>query len=163
MDLQEFLGVANEALDLGTLSQMVGVGNLGGYLCVFDSSAGLEAPPLLLALVGRMDDVARRGRCVKNALDKAKRLLENPDHISSWQSRDVTAEPKRYGGGIRANDFVITFSGFPEHGDEAIVLYVALQNALWLDGEDKALVVASISENPLILGLLDELSKVLPF
>ncbi|MCR4274465.1 MAG: hypothetical protein NUW02_00215 [Candidatus Campbellbacteria bacterium] len=81
--------------------------------------------------------------------------------MSAWQSRDLNTEPKHYGGGIRAGNLVIAFSGFPEHGDEVIVLTIAIGSGLLEEGGVQA--IAEVSSNSLVPILLDELEDELPF
>jgi hypothetical protein len=58
------------------------------------------------------------------SVEKAVRLCKNFNHVSSWQSRDVML--KKYGGAIRAGDYILSFSGLPELCDEAFVTVLAL-------------------------------------
>ena len=93
--------------------------------------------------------------------EKAKRLSskENYEHISSWQSRNP--DLKRYGGAIKIhtkvmNTFsrdienvilILSFSGLPEVGDEALVLLLAREMG-WLS-EARITTYTEISGNEL--------------
>jgi hypothetical protein len=71
-----------------------------------------------------------------NVLAKTHRLSTNPKHLSAWQTRDF--DNKLYGGAIRAGDYLLGFSGMPEHGDESLVVGIALlMGWLTLDGAAK--------------------------
>lgn len=74
------------------------------------------------------------------SLEKAKRLYSKPHDTSSFQSRNPSAEVisldlkepfnwGHWGGAIRIPkaDLILSFSGLPELGDEAVMLVVALQ------------------------------------
>lgn len=76
-----------------------------------------------------------------NASEKGLRLFHHPDHLSSWQSRDMTVEPKLWGGAIRVGTRLYSISGLPELGDEAVMLAVALA-----------------VHNPNVLGVLDTIA-----
>lgn len=79
------------------------------------------------------------------ALEKAIRLSRKPLQISSWQSRNPTE--KQYGGAILTGEHILSFSGFSEHGDEAVVLCAAWICSLL--GEARIKAIVAISENPL--------------
>lgn len=85
------------------------------------------------------------------AREKCERLCANPDDLSSWPSRNPTAE--QYGGAIRlqltdGSSLVIAISGLPELVDEAAV--VEIGKALELITPDEIRQIAGISKNPLI-------------
>ena len=83
------------------------------------------------------------------APEKADRLASHSIHISSWQSRDLNEH--KYGGAIRVGEFgelILSFSGLPEHADEALVLMVA-SDLLWTTREEVRAIVA-LSDNPFI-------------
>jgi hypothetical protein len=78
--------------------------------------------------------------------EKAERLQGLwHQHLSSWQSRDP--DQGRWGGAIRADQIIISFSGLPELVDEAVVTAAAY----WL-GElteyAQVLKIVDISKNP---------------
>ncbi len=61
--------------------------------------------------------------------EKAARLAQHPEHVSSWQSRDVSPPNKmdhKYGGAIRVSpELIFSFSGFSEHEDEMLCAIAA--------------------------------------
>lgn len=91
----------------------------GGYLCI----ATRTGKVLSIFLVGNVCDETKasiyRGFCHEKAL----RLANNPEHISSWESRDERAQ--YYGGAICVNTLIFSFSGFSEHWDEACMITLA--------------------------------------
>ena len=96
-------------------------GKTGGYLCVAD-----KAGVILVCQVGEVTDLVAAERYRFNCQEKALRVLKNPEHISSWQSRDTEGEVKKYGGGIKTGDGIaIAFSGFTEWVDEAFSAVIA--------------------------------------
>jgi hypothetical protein len=118
----------------------------GGYLCVFSKDAKVDDPPLALFTLG-LTETKKAGERFELCQEKARRLISNPRHLSSWQSRDP--EEGRKGGAIRANDYIFSFDGLTEEGDEALVLAIA--NALKLMSGDDMNEIARISSNSLIL------------
>jgi hypothetical protein len=69
-------------------------------------------------------------------------------HVSSWESRDPGHD--RWGGAIRIEDLIFSFSGLPELADEALMLGVGLmygrrENASF---EDLLAEIATHSVNP---------------
>lgn len=86
------------------------------------------------------------------SLEKAQRLHRNPDHQTSWESRDEKLEC--YGGAIRANnELIVSFSGFSEQWDEAISLFVAIQVG-HLDMK-QAMRIANKKTRPLLQAIQD--------
>lgn len=69
------------------------------------------------------------------AEEKAERLDENPDHLSSYESREEeyifpinNQKWGKWGGAIRISDhYIFSFSGFPELLDETFVCFLALK------------------------------------
>lgn len=97
----------------------------GGYFVLADADTGL---PLTGMFIGDVPDDARAEKYVKLAHEKASRLalmMKADRHVTSWQSRD----PKtgQWGGAIyiRRCNRILSFSGLPEHWDEAAMLMVA--------------------------------------
>ena len=86
--------------------------------------------------------------------EKARRLWGNPDHVSSWESRNE--EKGQWGGAIRYGSLILSLSGFPELGDEAIMLKSAQRSTLALsefirmprDTNAHLNVIAQTSQNP---------------
>ena len=118
----------------------------GGYLCVFGADQDPTEPPLAVIRVG--DPIKERvGKYFEFCQEKTRRLLAHPEHLSSWQTRDVDKE--QYGGAIRASDFVLGFSGHTELGDEAILVNACITLGM-LSGSTAA-AIASFSGNELIV------------
>ena len=58
------------------------------------------------------------------ALEKLVRLRSMPHHVSSYQSRNTIVG--LYGGAIRTSGgFIASFSGLPEHADEALCVLIS--------------------------------------
>lgn len=79
----------------------------------------------------------------KWAMGKVQSLQENPDHVSSRQSRNPDLD--RWGGAIRAGEYFLSFSGFEEDEDEALVLLLAIE--LSLLGGSRALEIVHYSKS----------------
>ncbi|MEK7632374.1 MAG: hypothetical protein AAB473_01125 [Patescibacteria group bacterium] len=94
-----------------------------------------------------------------HALEKAERLSRHPDHVSSFQTRDVTAPDKRdraYGGAIAlADDMIFSFSGFSEEEDEAVCVLAARELGLMDDELVERIIAASNNE-----GLRDQIAAM---
>ncbi|MFA6446241.1 MAG: hypothetical protein WCW14_03280 [Candidatus Paceibacterota bacterium] len=98
------------------------------------------------------------------SLEKGQRLFTLQSHHSSFQSRDESAiitdiggneqNWGQWGGAIRLTDghLILSLSGLPEMGDEAVMLVVAIR-AGWLGGSE-AKTIATISKNPYFEPLL---------
>ncbi len=113
----------------------------GGIFYMHDQCVdGLHA--FVLLPVGRMS-ADKQMRYMNLAPEKANRLLCCGDHVSSWQSRNP--EIDQWGGAVRGNRYIRSFSGFPEALDEASMLLHAL---LCRDMTiDRAQQIARISRN----------------
>lgn len=95
----------------------------GGFVCVFHHTHVVGCPPELLMRYGE-PDAKKALHYAQLCEEKARRLAQNPQHLSSWQSRDEKLD--RWGGAIRVPDYIISFSGLPELADEALMLKTAL-------------------------------------
>ena len=86
----------------------------------------------------------------KYCIEKAGRLGFFSDQCTSWQSRNMAEE--KYGGAIRSGQYILSFSGFPEHWDEACMCIFGLYRC----GLSKVDLqrIKEISENPFIDPLL---------
>lgn len=75
--------------------------------------------------------------------EKVQRLLNHPEHRTSWESRDETKN--RFPGAISINGGFISFSGLPPDCDEALVVRLSvLFSAL---GPTSALHIAELTGN----------------
>jgi len=118
----------------------------GGYLCITKMKGDIpEDAPFLIIQVG----APTREKVLKYlefSQEKALRLSAHPDHISSWQSRDY--ESNRYGGAIRAEGYILSFSGLTELADEAVLVNTAFRLGLISGG--RCFEIAKVSGNNLI-------------
>lgn len=131
----------------------------GGYIHVREKES---RKPILIAEVGYCRSELA-SRCFELCQEKANRLISHSSegHISSWQSRD--SNNRKYGGAIVApsdskgyvigRNLVGSFSGFTEHGDEAVML-VIWTAFHWLVISDVKRITA-ISQNQLFEPLLE--------
>lgn len=138
-----------------------------GYFTLRDNLTGRV---MMLFQVNTCPD-DKEGKYCTLSLEKGRRLFNNPKHVSSFQSRNPGAlipypdlpdhgiNWGHWGGAIRCPDsqLILSFSGLPELGDEAVALAIAVQ-AGWLSGS-KARAIAEISENPHFLPLMEEWSS----
>jgi len=91
----------------------------GGYFCVAEPEHGF---PILVTPVGIIP-VEKGEKYLSFCQEKAKRLASHQDHMSSWESRNPDAD--QWGGAVRVSaveTLIFSISGFPELGDEAIML-----------------------------------------
>ncbi len=115
-----------------------------GYFTLYDA-ASIKGIPIIIFAV----DVCppeKREQYFAYSQEKAVRLAQNSEHISSWQSRNP--EKNCYGGAIRvgpAKNLIMSFSGLPELADEAVMLATALR-LLWMS-HDEAIQIAKASNN----------------
>lgn len=94
----------------------------GGYFCLADG-AGV---PIIIVKVGE-PSIEKREKYRQFCIEKAARLAQFEGHQSSWQSRDPDYD--MWGGAVRIkkndDEFIFSFSGFPELADEALMLLTA--------------------------------------
>jgi hypothetical protein len=118
---------------------MPDLGGKEGGVFVIASSEGII---LAQAYFGRIpkDKIWKYWRL---ATEKSYRLSIHPEHVSSWQSRDGET---KWGGAIRVEEYILSFSGLPELWDEALMLLTARVSSHMKS--EIAESVASISSNP---------------
>lgn len=76
-------------------------------------------------------DPEKVDKCREFSRESAERLISNPEHHLSWQSRDP--EHDKWGGAVRLlGGHILSFSGFPELTDEALCMSIA-RNMKWID------------------------------
>ena len=85
----------------------------GGFLCVAD----LQGRPLLIQAIGKPSD-EKWDACLEFCEEKVRRLGMHPDHYRGWESRNL--ELLHYGGALRGERHLASFSGFPEGLDEVV-------------------------------------------
>jgi hypothetical protein len=90
----------------------------------------LQGEQINVCIYGFTTRTPELDECIAFAQEKAARLASRPSDWSSWQSRDMTTDPKQYGGAIRVNRLILSFSGFKEEQDEAAMLVLALNTEL---------------------------------
>ena len=126
----------------------------GAALTIYNMDA--EKPICFTAIVGRPSK-EKFQKYYGFSIEKARRLLENPEHLSSYHSRDP--ENDKWGGAIRSDPIIISISGFPELWDEACSLVMAVRGSgLHLA---KAKHVVEISKNPYFQKLLAHFPTIL--
>ena len=136
--------------------------NQGGYLTLEDFDGNI-------ILISRHGDPApeKNSKYKFFSDEKAGRLLDHPDHISSYQSRtpeeemaDTPQMERKYGGAIRIASIkaVLSFSGLPELLDEALVTVAVIRIGRFFDSECLSELeineIAAHSDNPYIKPLL---------
>jgi len=110
------LNVLSQAFNL---LQKEGIDKKGGYFCI----ANAEGVPLFVSLIGGVPQ-EKAEKYFQYAVEKARRLGQHADHVSSWESRNP--EQEQWGGAVRVNaDYIVAFSGLPEEWDEAAMLVIA--------------------------------------
>ncbi len=95
----------------------------GGFFCSVDTALTLNVPTLVIRVGNFPRDRAERR--FRLSIEKPTRLLANPTHISSEQSR--CDEKEQFGGAIRTSaGMAFSFSGLPRGiDDEAVCLLTA--------------------------------------
>ncbi|MEJ0021269.1 MAG: hypothetical protein WDN47_01665 [Candidatus Doudnabacteria bacterium] len=124
----------------------------GAYFCLADAETGLA---LIILAVGTVPP-DKAEKYLTNCVEKAGRLAEHPEHLSSWESRDP--DKQQWGGAIRGFDpFIYSLSGLPELGDEAVM--IALVHKLRMRVGYKIDEIAEKSHNPYSLPLYEFLKR----
>jgi len=117
---------------------------MGGFLTIFDGMAEPHNAPIVCTMVGSIRPESFE-RCFKRSFEQSQRLLSYPHHLSSSQTRDPLRN--QFGGAIRLTDFILSFDGFEEMENEALMIIVAAFLEL---------------QSQLILGEIANLSNVVP-
>ena len=123
---------------------------LAAYFCV--ASVPGQGRALMIREIGSCPEEKAR-KYFEFCQEKKDRLYKNPGHISSWQSRQP--EKDKYGGAVRTaldGYYILSMSGLPEHGDEAVMVYTA-HKINWMN-KDTILAIIGISKNPYIAQML---------
>lgn len=121
----------------------------GGFLTIRDKNTGHILITLLIGQVLHEKAVKYHGLSQEKGDRLHTRIGLGEKHVSSWQSRNP--DSGLWGGAIAAENFIVSFSGMPELGDEAIVLIIAIQ-LKWLN-QQEAEKIARVSQNPLFIQL----------
>ena len=122
----------------------------GGYLTVLDRYGGTYT----VIGIGQIPKLQSE-RCFRLSLEKCNRLASHPNHLSSWQSRNPNEG--KWGGAISTGQYILSFSGLSEPGDEALVLM--LSSFLCWYSLDDIKDTARISSNTFFLKLYSEYGK----
>ena len=101
------------ALNSPVREELVEENRAGGYLCVAD----MRGEPIMVIGLGDFDP-ERRALQFEFCQEKVARLAQFPSHRRSMESRNK--EAGQYGGALRGDRFLASFSGFPEGLDEVI-------------------------------------------
>lgn len=119
----------------------------GGYFCLVEQANHFV--PVAVALIGEVTNPEKRQKYFDYAREKATRLgnVPLPTHVSSWLTRNP--EKNKWGGGIKAGNYYMAFSGLPELADEAAMLLAAWRLG-WLT-KDQADAIAKQSNNQIFL------------
>lgn len=137
----------------------------GGAFCCADGITGI---PYFISLVMptlRFVDpplkpcisFERAKKYLQFAQEKALRLSSHKRHFTSYQSRRVKED--KYGGAVRliSQNFIYSFSGLPEKGDEAVMLVVAvLEGSV---GFEWAQAIAKKNKNQYLVPLYNKCSR----
>lgn len=127
----------------------------GGFLTIRDRERGHILYTLLIGQVSH--EKADKYQCF--SWEKGGRLRSHvtseDKHLSSWQSRD----PDRgyWGGAIVTKKYIVSFSGLPELGDEAVSMIVAIR-MYWMSKQE-AERIARLSKNPFFVQLNSKVSS----
>ena len=97
----------------------------GGYFTCGLTGEGTMFPSMTVGC-GDVADEEKVLATWQFSAEKAHRLSEHPDHVSSAQSRNFNN--KKYAGAIRIpfDNLILSFSGLPEACDESLMLHVAV-------------------------------------
>lgn len=94
----------------------------GGYFCLAEGATGI---PIVIIKIGETS--MKNERYLLFCIEKSRRLAGLPEHRSSYESRNPDQD--MWGGAVRVkkntDDFIFSFSGFPELADEALMLLTA--------------------------------------
>jgi hypothetical protein len=116
----------------------------GGYFCLWDTG---HRAPFLVTLIGDPTD-EKMMKYYVYSMEKADRLRSNvtQGHRTSFQSRDENK--KWFGGAISTPRMILSFSGFQEMWDEAVMLATAV-NLRLISRSDAAGIAHGTAVGPL--------------
>lgn len=130
----------------------------GGYFSAFESDESVLNGYCVSGVCVGTSPAAKNLRYQTLSAEKAFRLAARPDDLSSWQSRDPNDD--KWGGAVRGDTSIFSFSGLPELADEAISLYVAIEFEELTP--EKAMEIAKISSNEYYFRLAESEPKLQP-
>jgi hypothetical protein len=102
----------------GRYEELVEKGKDAGYYARYDRSSGVMSTVIKLGSplsVASQESMARR---FEFACEKVTRLAAYPVHYTSRESRDPDSD--KYGGAVRGDNDLHSFSGLPEDLDEVL-------------------------------------------
>lgn len=88
----------------------------GGYLTIREAESG----QIVLILACGKISKEKNEMFLSFSQEKGFRLFKNPNHQTSWQSRNIANN--EFGGALRGRSYIYSFSGHQEEIDEAICL-----------------------------------------
>jgi len=123
----------------------------GGFICI----RGLEVDSYIFGMpIGEINP-EKREKYELFAEEKMRRLMKNPSHFSSWQTRNP--EEGKWGGAIRLPQCLLSFSGLPELLDEAFMVGLAYRSDLI--GRTEAHIICTASNNRFLRDVLTMISR----
>jgi hypothetical protein len=127
----------------------------GGYFCLMDRGNGRV---LSLTLIGEMASDILALQHQQRAVEQAFRLRANPGHVTSWRSREP--EKNKLAGAVAVANLILSFSGFDELMNEAVVIALAVKRSLLLP--TGAFHIAENHDNPYVGQLLEKITACQP-
>jgi len=121
----------------------------GAYLSVTDWDGRLH----VAVLIGEVPDKDNALKYASLCQEKALRLAQFKEHVSSWQSRNESEN--KWGGAIRVQGLIFSFSGLPEHWDEACAVTLAYSLSTRLLSKADYELIKHTSGNPHLGKLLN--------
>lgn len=118
----------------------------GGYFVLSDANTGTVLLSLLVGEVTPSDAQTYAAYACEKA-DRVRAHMISAGHIFSRQSRNP--EEEKWGGAVVTGDYILSFSGFPESTDEAMMVLLGIILALWSSSPNLADPI--FSENQVIL------------
>ncbi|OHA61563.1 MAG: hypothetical protein A2556_00310 [Candidatus Vogelbacteria bacterium RIFOXYD2_FULL_44_9] len=118
-ELENVFRLVNEKLSLEKQRE-------GGHFCL--ALRDHFGPPLLMLKVGEQT-LARAERTFRLCLEKAKRLRQHPEHLTSSQSQDENLD--QHGGAVLWGDLIFSFSGLSGGEEDEKLMLTLIQPSRW--------------------------------
>ena len=122
----------------------------GGWFCIREER---DQAPLVIVRVGGQP-LEKSNASMRRCQEKAASLQSRSGDVSSYQSRNESQD--QWGGAIRWDQYILSFSGLPEKADEVLMIMLA-QMEEWADAGIKRLShlqaaeILRASENPYMM------------
>lgn len=138
----------------------------GGYLCIAYSSrrgsASKGTPiyvPIAVCALGELYDITKGQNYLKNAVEKAKRLILYEHYISGAQSRDEVGDCTA--GALRCDiePLILSFDGFDEFWNEASMIVLARRMNVM--SEERAQAIADVYGRGYYERLIKQFPKIM--